>query len=279
MTPRSLLRAVAERFREAGIPDPENDSALLLSSVCGKPALELRLDEDSQLDEIALTRFSLLSERRLLREPLQYILEETFFFGRLFHVDSRVLIPRPETELLCEWALEILADIPSPSALDLCCGSGCIGLSLKLGCPSARIVLSDLSADALAVAMGNASAFGADVRFLQGDLFAPVPAGDRFHLIVSNPPYIPASECCSLQAEVLREPLMALDGGPDGLSFYRRICQDAPNHLLPGGFLLMELGDQEAPAVKSILLRSGFRDISVRSDFHHLPRMIAGRVS
>ena len=278
MTPRDLIRGAADSFRRAGIPDPEYDSAMLLSHLCGRPQLALRMDSESEMDPETADRFHALCERRIIREPLQYILGETSFCGFLFHVDSRVLIPRPETELLCEWAREFIpAGIPV-RMLDLCTGSGCLGVALKRLCPGAVVTATDLSVDALEVAALNASLLHADVRFRQGDLFAAV-ADEVFDLIVSNPPYIPSADCAVLQPEVMREPSAALDGGPDGLDFYRRVCREAPEHLSSGGTLLMELGDGEADRVASFLRESGFASVEIRNDYQSLPRMIRGTLS
>ena len=177
MTPASLLRETASRFRNAGIPDPENDSALLLSFLTGKAPLPLRLDTDTELPADLLDSFAALAERRLAREPLQYITGEAPFFGRVFSADRRVLIPRPETEELCAWALEILPAGSSCRVLDLCCGSGCIGLTLAAERPSLRVTLSDCSRDALDVAAANAAVFGLDVSLRCCDLTEGFPEG------------------------------------------------------------------------------------------------------
>ena len=278
MTPRDLIRKAADSFRRAGVPDPEYDSSVLLSSLTGQAPLLLRVDTETILDDDMHDRFQALCERRLRREPLQYILGETSFCGFLFHVDPRVLIPRPETELLCEWALDALSGADRPKVLDLCCGSGCLGITLKLRLPAASVWASDLSADALAVARENASRLNADVCFVRSDLFADL-TGESFDLIVSNPPYIPSAECGTLQPEVMREPLSALDGGNDGLALYRRICREAPHHLRPGGFLMMETGDGEAASVSFLMRESGFTAIEIRNDYQSLPRMIGGTLS
>ena len=278
MTPRDLILIWSERFRAAGIPDPAVDASLLLSFLTERPPLILRLDADTELDNDLILTFESLAFRRLKREPLQYILREGVFCGRVFHVDPRVLIPRPETELLCEWAEDLLSRFDSADILDLCCGSGCIGISVKLDHPSVSVFCSDVSHDALQVARANASRLHADVRFVQGDLFSPW--GNRcFHMIICNPPYIPSDDCLSLQPEVLREPLSALDGGPDGLSIYRRICMESPRHLMPGGILLMELGDGESDMVESLMLNAGFSSVTVRCDYQALPRMICGTLN
>ena len=273
MTPCQLIRHTAARFRSAGIPDPENDSALLLVSLCGGEPLSLRLDTDTILEESLLSRYDLLVRQRLQRIPLQYILGEAFFCGHRFTVDPRVLIPRPETELLCIWALDILKDYSDPCVLDLCCGSGCIGLSLKAASPEIRVTLSDISADALDVAAENIRRLSLAVELHQGDLLEGFLPGS-FDLIVCNPPYIPTADCAVLQEEVLFEPRNALDGGADGLDLYRRLIASAAGVLVPGGALMMELGIHESNPVSALLSASGYKGIQVRKDLNGIERMI-----
>ena len=275
MTPRDLIRQAARRFRSADIPDPDTDSALLLASLTGGSPLALRLDEDTALDPSLVSRFEQLVRRRLTRYPLQYVLGEAPFCGRLFAVDPRVLIPRPETELLCSWALEVLEGVERPRVLDLCCGSGCLGLSVKAARPDAAVVLSDLSADALAVAAENSARLALEAVLHQGDLLEGFPPSS-FDLILCNPPYIPSADCEALQPEVRFEPRMALDGGADGLDFYRRLSASAAAVLVPGGMLLMELGIHESDPVSALLAASGFHDVQLRKDLAGLDRMILG---
>ena len=273
MTPRSLLLYTAARFRAAGIPDPETDSALLLSFLTGQAPLSLRLDSDTDLSPDVLDSYSALAERRLSREPLQYITGEAPFFGRVFQVDSRVLIPRPETEALCAWVLEALPASGPCRVLDLCCGSGCIGLTLAAERPSLQVTLSDCSPDALDVSAANAARIGLQVSLHRGDLTEGLPQA-FFDCVVSNPPYIPSAECGILQPEVLREPSLALDGGVDGLDFYRRIAAESAAVLKPEGILLLELGYGEADAVSGLLASAGFTGITVRKDFGGIDRMM-----
>ena len=273
MTPRELIRLTAAIFRTGDIPDPENDAALLLSSLTGIPALNLRLDTDTELQPDVLSAYRDLSEKRLRRFPLQYLLGNVTFCSRPFRVDQRVLIPRPETELLCQWALEILRDTPSPRILDLCCGSGCIGLTLKAERPDASVTLSDLSADALDMAAENAARLSLEVTLKQSDLFRSLE-NVSYDLIVSNPPYIPSADCDLLQPEVRYEPRLALDGGADGCSLYRRIIDSSAAFLSRGGVLLMELGFSEAAPVSQLLSEHGFKEIQVRKDYAGIDRMI-----
>ena len=273
MNPRELIRRTAETFRAAGIPDPDTDAALLLSHVLYRPPLELRLDTDTELDSAVLDAFAALAGRRAERVPVQYLLNEAPFYRRMFFVDPRVLIPRPETELLCEWALSVISGLSSPRVLDLCCGSGCIGLTIKAERPDAAVTLSDISRDALDVAASNAARHSLDVELVQADLLDGFDVASM-DMILSNPPYIPTEDCASLQPEVLREPVLALDGGPDGCDLYHRIALSAGRVLRPGGKLLMELGIREFAPVASLLASEGFTDIQVRKDLNGIDRMI-----
>ena len=273
MTPRELIRITAEQYRAAGIPDPENDAALLLTHLTGRPSLELRLDADSETDPAVMAAYQDFVQKRLKRIPLQYLLGEASFFRRVFRVDPRVLIPRPETELLCEWALEVIRDMPSPQVLDLCCGSGCIGLTIKAERSDAVVTLSDISADALNVAAANAARLSIDVSVCQSDLLEAFPRSS-FDLIISNPPYIPSAECDRLQPEVMREPRLALDGGTDGCNIYRRIIRTAGYALVAGGKLLMELGIHESGVISSYLSAYGYSGTEIRKDYAGIDRMI-----
>ncbi len=273
MTPRALLLQAARQLREKGIPDPENDGALLLSDLTGRAPLDLRADMDTELPEETVSAFERMLRRRMEREPLQYILGYTFFRGIRFHTDARALIPRPETEALTGWALEESRAEGSPAVLDLCCGTGCIGLSFLKERPKARVTMTDISGEALTLAKENATALGLQAECLKGDLLKPVK-GRLFDLILSNPPYIPTEECRGLQKEVLQEPVSALDGGDDGLDFYRRILREAPAHLRPGGRIFLEMGYQEAPAIRRLAEENGAEQVEIRKDFSGLERML-----
>ena len=274
------IRAVRSRairlFEEAGIPDPRYDAEWLLAQVTGRTPMELRLYGDEAVPEEQLGAFEVLVQRRLKREPLQYLLGSAWFFGHEFKADRRALIPRPETEMLVERALDLLPENSEGPLLDLCCGTGCIAVSVQLARPSCRTDACDLSGEALALARENAARLLADVSFYQGDLLEAV--GDRcYRLILSNPPYIPSAECKEIQEEVRWEPLSALDGGADGLAFYRRIAREAPAHLLSGGYLLTEVGWQEGVPVAELLSGAGFTDIRIHQDFQKLDRMVEGK--
>lgn len=278
MTPRELLKLLAADMAAAGVPDAEVDASLLLSHVTGQNPMNLRLDSWSQVSLTDETAFRALCQRRMTRTPLQYLTGVQSFLGRDFHVDERVLIPRPETELLAERAIAALRTHESPAALDLCCGSGCLAVSMALGVPRANVHAADLSEGALAVTRLNADRLGAQLTLHQGDLWDALPAGLAFDVIVSNPPYIPAADCLELQEEVRREPMMALDGGADGYDFYRRIAAEAPRFLRPGGTLLMEVGFDQAQGVMALCRAAGFAFVTAHEDYQHILRMVEARM-
>ena len=279
-TIREARKYAAQRLQAHGIPDPAWDADMLLSSVTGYQRLELSLRPLEALTDQQERQLSALLLSRVEREPLQYLLGKAGFYGRDFRVDHRVLIPRPETELLCEKAIEALTAVraarPQPFVLDLCTGSGAIGVTLALECPFAQVSACDLSPEALSLARQNARDLGAAVDLKQGNLFEAV-TGRRFDMIISNPPYIPQKELAGLQEEVRREPQMALDGGEDGLDFYRRIAKEAPEYLNPDGWLLLEIGDGQGEAVKKMLLKQGFQRVTVFPDDQGLERMVTAR--
>ena len=266
------LKAAEQRLKE--VPDPRLDAEWLLSEVLGVSRLEMLLDKRRELTEAEAAAFEALLARREAREPLQYILGSQSFMGFSMKTDSRALIPRNDTEALCEEALKYVR--PGCRVLDLCTGPGALAAAIKKLCPGAEVVASDISEAALSLAKENAAALNADIRFMQGDLFSPV-AGEKFDVIVSNPPYIPEGLRGCLQAEVEREPALALFAGDDGLDFYRRIAREAPAHLLPGGRLCIEIGDGQGDAVKALLYEE-FTDIQVLNDLNGLPRVVSAAI-
>jgi len=274
MTIQDAIRQGTRLLEAAGVPEPRLDAEYLLAGVLQQPRLSVCLNKMEPLADGHWDAFQKLLDRRQTREPLQYILGETPFYGRSFKCDRRALIPRPETELLCE--LAIAAMPANARVLDLCCGTGAIGITLSLERPGSQVTLTDLSPEALSLAEENARRLGARCAFCRGDLFDAVD-GERYHLIVSNPPYIPAAVCEELQAEVMKEPLMALDGGADGLDFYRRIADEAPRHLLPGGRLMLEIGYDQGEAVPALLEKS-FAQVQLHHDLNHLPRMVTAQL-
>ncbi len=246
------LRRARSTLAEAGCPDPEIDARWIAEDTLGMTRTDLIFESDRAVPSDKLPLLESLLQRRASGEPVQYILGSADFMGLRFQVDRSVLIPRQDTETLVEAALIAVRGMDAPEVLDLCAGSGCIGLSIKSLAPDARVTLADISREALEVARRNMRALGVEAALHHGDLFRAV-GRRRFDIIVSNPPYIPQDELPGLQREVRFEPRLALDGGPDGLDFYRRIAMDAPRHLNPGGAVYLEVGQGEAPAVLEML--------------------------
>ncbi len=275
MTIREVILHATWALEAAGVPDPRVDAELLLSFVTDMPRLQLRVSGKTELTHEQEQRFSSLLLSRVGREPLQYLLGTQNFYGLDFKVDARVLIPRQETETLCELGLAHIEALKSPSVLDLCTGSGALAIVIAHECPDASVTAVDISAEALALARENAMLNGVTPRFLAGDLLSPV-AGERFDLILSNPPYIPSGGCLALQAEVMREPRLALDGGADGLDFYRRIAREAPARLTPCGMLAVEIGDGQSEAVAELFARGGLSRVRVHADLYGKPRIVSG---
>lgn len=271
MTVREALNGAVARLSEAGVMEARLDAQVLLShALCRDRLVMLSLHMEDQLEDAVLSAFQAMTARRAQREPLQYILGQAWFMGRRLMTAPGVLIPRQDTEILCQRALCRIK--PGDSALDLCCGSGCLAIALKLACREADLTAVDISEDAIALTRRNADSLGADIRILQGDLFAPV-GERRFEMVLSNPPYIPRQELKRLQEEVRKEPALALDGGEDGLRFYRLIIRQAPRHLKPGGVLLLELGQGQAEQVAD-LLPPGFSAPILTKDLSGIPRVL-----
>ncbi|MGB7547259.1 MAG: peptide chain release factor N(5)-glutamine methyltransferase [Terracidiphilus sp.] len=223
--------------------------------------------------------FRALIERRLAGEPIQHITGETEFYGLPFRVTPDVLIPRPETEHLVEKVLALAAGLRAPRIVDVGTGSGAIAVALAHKLPHAQITATDLSAAALDLARENAERNGvaARIRFLRGDLLAPV-AGEAFDIIVSNPPYVSTADRASLSVEVRDyEPALALFAGPDGLDIYRRLIPHAFAALTSGGFLALEIGFGQSPAIRTILADSGFEPIEFVADLQNIPRVASAQ--
>jgi release factor glutamine methyltransferase len=277
-TTLGVLDWTTQRFTEAGIASARLEAQLLLAHVLGCSRMQLYTGFDKPLGEPELARYRELIKKRLGGEPVSYLLGEQEFWGLTFQVDPSVLVPRPDTETVIEVARSLRPDRAAPcSVLDLCTGSGAIAISLAKELPAARVVATELSPAAVAIARSNAERNGVadrvDVR--EGDLFAPV-AGEQFDLIVANPPYIATAVIATLSAEVRREPVLALDGGPDGLAFYDRICARAAAFLVPGGALVVEHGYDQAEAVAARFAAAGLSSITLIHDLGKNPRVTWG---
>lgn len=264
-----------KQLAEAGISEPESDAWLLFEKAAGFGRNEYFLRQEKILPEEAVRTANKCLEKRLEGQPVQYILGESWFYGYRFLVKPGVLIPRFDTEILVEEALKVIR--PGDRVLDLCTGSGCIILSLA---KEAAIegTGTDLSEITLETAARNNEELQAGCAFIKSDLFENV--NGRFDLIVSNPPYIKTGVIGHLDREVKdHEPCLALDGGADGLDLYRRIIKDAPEHLEPGGHLILEIGYDQAEAVTALLSGERFDEISVIRDLAGNDRVVKAGLS
>jgi release factor glutamine methyltransferase len=285
MTIGEALREGAARLRSAGIESPGLDVALLLAFILKTTREKLLLMDREPLGADRAADFGRLLERRAEGECAAYILGFKEFRGLDFAVTPDVLVPRPDTETLVEAALAALPteEGRSPLALlDLCTGSGAVAIALKHERPFLEVYATDISPGALAMARQNAARLlhgggsrPGSIHFLEGDLFEPVPPV-RFDLITANPPYVPSSEIPHLSREVRCEPLVALDGGENGLDLERRILEDAPAFLKGGGRLLLEADPGQMPSLAAILEKKGYRNVRLHRDLSGLDRVIEG---
>jgi release factor glutamine methyltransferase len=278
-TIKALLAWTADHFAKKGLESPRLDAELLLAHVLNCKRIDLIVRYDEQPNEPQRAAFRSLVQKRLERCPTAYLVGTREFYLLPFEVNSAVLIPRPDTETLVDVAMEFLKKRPAPAVLDLGTGSGCVAVCLAHMAKAATVTAVDVSPDAVAVATKNATRNGvADrVRFQVGNLFAPIEPGSTFDLIVSNPPYIPPSEIETLMPEVRdHEPRIALDGGTDGLAFYRRIAAEARGWLKPGGLLAVEIGATQGEAVRGLFEAAGLRAVRAVQDRAGRPRVACG---
>lgn len=267
MTVAQALRSATAKLRARLDKDvAPHEARLMVAHLLGtQPAgLAVRREERWSAENDDL--LAQMIDRRLQGEPLQYLLGEWSFLGLSMLVRRGVLIPRADTEVVAEKAISFLRKRRSRRVLDLCCGTGCIGIALAVYA-EAQVAAADISAACCALAGENAARNGIHLDIRQGDLFEPVQSEERFDLMVCNPPYLSAAELTSLHAEVAFEPRLALDGGTDGLDFYRRIAAGFGKHLVDDGALLVEIGSTQAPAVRELL-----GDGEVLRDYAGLPR-------
>jgi release factor glutamine methyltransferase len=271
------LREASQILQSAGVPEARREAGSLLSFVIAKDRTFLISHAEDQLDEHSLDQFRLAVERRAAGEPLQYITGVQDFFGREFRVTPDVLIPRPETELLVEAALELVGDL-SPLICDVGTGSGCIAVTLLCEILKARAIAVDKSPAALEIARLNAGNLSvADrAKFLVSDCFESLDTSEyQFDVVVSNPPYVSAGVLPGLQREVRdHEPLVALSPGPDGLSMIRRLLHDAPAFLKQNGYLIIEIGFDQGEKVQSLIDQGVWRLLDIRPDLQGIPRIV-----
>jgi release factor glutamine methyltransferase len=255
------------------------DAELLLMHVLGRERAWILAHREETLTDLQAQQYVELLERRYRGEPIQYIIGEVEFYGLPLKVSPAVLIPRPETEHLVEKVLKLLPHFSNPRIVDVGTGSGAIAIALAHEWPRGAITGIDTSAAALDLARLNAgrTGFADRIRFLQGNLLAPV-TGEQFDVVVSNPPYVPATDCDSLSVEVRDyEPAMALFAGEDGLDVYRRLIPAARAALVPGGFIALEIGCGQAQAIEGLLNASGFQSVELTPDLQGISRVASAQ--
>lgn len=276
MTYREAEQKGEKLLQAAGITDAKTDAWLLLEMVAHIDHSFYFMHSGDEVEPEVLSEYERVLEKRAEHVPLQYITGEQEFMGMTFHVNSNVLIPRQDTETLVEETLKVVE--PNMKVLDLCTGSGCVLLSILKNAPTVTGVGSDISKQALLVAKENAKLHELDAEWVRSNLFDNV--SDMFDVIVSNPPYIAQEEILKLMPEVSQfEPLQALDGGVDGLDFYRNITREAPNYLKENGWLLFEIGYDQGEAVRHLMHEAGFEGVLVIKDLAGNDRVVRGYLS
>mgnify|MGYP002622627003 CR=1 FL=1 len=284
MTLNEILGEGRKRLQAAGISDYVSDAWLIMSELLGIDKSYLILHGNEECSKAYEEEYVVCIKRRQEHEPLQKITGKAYFMGREFSVRGEVLIPRFDTEILVEEAIkEIKSRInkcikPDLTVLDMCCGSGCIGISMGLEFPQIKVVCADISDEAIRVTNENIGRHGANnVQVVKSDLFENIE--EEYDIILSNPPYIQSEVIETLDEEVKNyDPRIALDGGADGLVFYRRIVDDSSKYLKASGSLMMEIGYDEAAQVQEIMAERGYTDLRVVKDYSKLDRVITGRI-
>ena len=282
ITYNNLYMDIRQELRAAGIEAATLEARELVCYAAGKTRQELMRDARLYVPQAVEEQVRALVQRHLAGEPVAYLIGEWEFYGLPLDISEHVLIPRPDTEVLAEKAIEFVQPLGECRVLDLCAGSGCVGLAVASQCPDARVVLGELSEGALRICRQNIRRNGLTGRVvpLPMDVMAGPPAHlGEFDCIVSNPPYIPRADIPGLDASVKDyEPLMALDGGEDGLDFYRAICRDWRDAMRPGTGLFFEVGIGQADDVLRIMRQVGFGDIQVADDGAGIPRVVYGKL-
>jgi len=256
------------------------DALLLLRKATGFSREYILTYPDLPLDKQTLASYKSYIARRCEAQPVAYILGEREFYGRRFAVDPRVLIPRPDTETLVEQAIILLKEKSRPTVLDLCTGSGCIGITIAAEISTSHVTLADISEDALAVANQNShTILQRELESCQGNLFESLQ-NRKFHMIITNPPYLTGAWYDTTAAQVKREPYLALvGGGEDGLEIIRTIVDEAPDHLEPDGMLLIECDDRQNTKVAGLMEKAGFSSVTSTQDLAGCRRIVWGRLA
>lgn len=278
-TIQRLIRWTTDYFKKHGIEEARLDAELLLGHVLGKPRIYLYTNYDQIMNVEELAQYRELIRQRVQGYCTAVLIGEKEFMGLPFSVNDHVLVPRPDTEAWLEKIIQSFRSIPGAEMLDLGTGSGALAVSFLYYCREAHGMAVDISEEALQVARENAGKNGVEKRldFYQGDFLHAVPDGAVFDVILSNPPYIPTADLAGLDREVRREPQIALDGGRDGLDFYRILGEQAVQYLKPGGLLAVEVGIHQAADVKALFEAGSLKDVYYIQDYGGIDRAVCGR--
>lgn len=264
------------QLASVGIEDYVFESKQIIKHITGYTNAQILTKYTQPLTEFQMNNLTAIIKQRLIRYPLQYIIGRWNFFGREYFVGPGVLIPRSDTETLIDVCLETLKDKKDIKVLDLCAGTGCIGITIKGEVSDAKVTLVEKYDEALSYAQKNAEHNKVDVKIVKGDVLKTEGADGEYDLIVSNPPYIDDEDMESLQPEVTFEPVTALSGGSDGLVFYRHIAKAYKSHLKNGGVLVLEVGINQAESVAEIMKQQGFANVQKRADYNDVDRVVFG---
>lgn len=270
---KEIQKYCIDELNKANIEESNLKAKLIIADVINKNKEYLITHYQEKIEDKKIEKIKNNIEKLITGIPIQYITNKQEFMGINFFVDENVLIPQPDTEILVEEVIQLTNDITGPKILDLCTGSGAIAISLEKYIQNARVVASDISSKALEIASKNAKDNCLNINFLQSDLFVNVK--DKFNIIVSNPPYIKTKEIATLSKEVQNEPHIALDGGQDGLNFYRKIINEAHKYLKDSGYLCLEIGyDQKEDVIKLINKSNRYKEIYFKKDLSGNDRVI-----
>ncbi len=275
---KDILKKGVEILKENNIEQNNLKAKMLLSSILNKSKEYLIIYSDEEISKELEKDF--FDKIEILKEntPIQYILNKQEFMGLEFYVDESVLIPQPDTEILAEEVIEIIRKRKLSKVLDLCTGSGAIAVSVAKFLENVKVYASDISNEAIKIARRNSNKNNVKIEFIHSDLFEEFSGEDKFDIIVSNPPYIKTDIIGTLSQEVQKEPLLALDGGIDGLDFYKKIIKQAKEYLNTNGFLALEIGYDQKEEVENILGKNGYKNIYSKKDLEGHNRIIIAHI-
>jgi len=276
MTIKNALEQANKEFISIGIDNYFYEVRELLAFTLGKSKEWIMTNIEYEISQGEYDKFLELKEKRIKGIPFQYILGEQYFMGLKFLVNEDVLIPRADTEILVYKVIDILKNKKNSKILDMCTGSGCIAISLEKNLTGVEVVAADISEKALNIAKKNSEVNQSEIKFYNSNLFEKIPK-EKFDIIVSNPPYIATKNIDNLAIDVLHEPKLALDGGDDGLKFYRKISESALDYLKDDGFLVFEIGYDQANDVREILDKLNYKEIEVIKDYSNNDRVLIAR--